>query len=71
MPHALQYQDRRVDLLLSEQSPLDEVLAAPSAAGLDGLAVRLVDVSDEIRHAERKEIVVVVDVEVVHAALGR
>ncbi|MER6447160.1 hypothetical protein [Streptomyces venezuelae] len=46
---ALEYQDRGLDLLLTGQSPLGEVLAAPSAPLLDGIAVCLVDVSDEIR----------------------
>ncbi|WP_431682917.1 hypothetical protein [Kitasatospora sp. KL5] len=46
---ALEYQDRGVDLLLTGQSPLGEVLASPSAPSLDGIAVCLVDVSDELR----------------------
>ncbi|MFJ3205575.1 hypothetical protein [Streptomyces sp. NPDC086989] len=46
---ALEYQDRGLDLLLTGQSPLGEVLAVPSAPLLDGIAVCLVDVSDEIR----------------------
>ncbi|MER7957340.1 hypothetical protein [Streptomyces sp. NPDC096030] len=46
---ALEYQDRGVDLLLTGQSPLGEVLASPSAPLLDGIAVCLVDVSDEVR----------------------
>ncbi|MFF3712946.1 hypothetical protein [Streptomyces phaeochromogenes] len=46
---ALEYQDRGVDLLLTGQSPLAEVLASPSAPLLDGIAVCLVDVSDEAR----------------------
>ncbi|MCR3751998.1 AAA family ATPase [Lentzea californiensis] len=48
---ALEYQDRGVDLLLTGQSPLGEVLAAPSAPLLDGIAVCLVDVSDEVRRS--------------------
>jgi hypothetical protein len=48
---ALEYQDRGVDLLLTGQSPLGEVLAAPSAPLLDGIAVCLVDVADEVRRA--------------------
>ncbi|MFD6995121.1 hypothetical protein ACFWA5_02310 [Streptomyces mirabilis] len=67
---ALEYQGRRVDLLLTGQSPLGEVLTAPSTPGRDGIAARLVDVSDEVRRAERQEVVVVVDIEAVHAALG-
>lgn len=46
---ALEYQDRGVDLLLTGQSPLGEVLAAPSAPLLDGIAVCLIDVADEVR----------------------
>ncbi|WP_329485426.1 AAA family ATPase [Kitasatospora sp. NBC_01246] len=46
---ALEYQDHGLDLLLTGQSPLGEVLAVPSAPLLDGIAVCLVDVSDEIR----------------------
>ncbi|RDI16757.1 hypothetical protein [Lentzea flaviverrucosa] len=48
---ALEHQDRGVDLLLTGQSPLGEVLAAPSAPLLDGIAVCLVDVSDEVRRS--------------------
>ncbi|MCX2951108.1 hypothetical protein [Lentzea sp. NEAU-D7] len=48
---ALEYQDRGVDLLLTGQSPLGEVLACPSAPLLDGIAVCLVDVSDEVRRS--------------------
>ncbi|MFJ8059966.1 hypothetical protein [Streptomyces sp. NPDC096142] len=48
---ALEYQDRGVDLLLTGQSPLGEVLAAPSAPLLEGIAVCLVDVSDKVRRA--------------------
>ncbi|NUP49679.1 MAG: hypothetical protein HOW97_20575 [Catenulispora sp.] len=46
---ALEYQSRGIDLLLTGQSPLGEVLAAPSAPLLDGIAVCLVDVADEVR----------------------
>ncbi|MGC1214886.1 MAG: hypothetical protein WA890_26955 [Micromonospora sp.] len=46
---ALDYQRRGMDLLLTGQSPLGEVLAAPSAPLLDGIAVCLVDVADEVR----------------------
>lgn len=46
---ALEYQDRGLDLLLTGQSPLGEVLAAPSAPLLDGIALCLVDVADEVR----------------------
>jgi hypothetical protein len=46
---ALEYEDRGIDLLLTGQSPLGEVLASPSTPLLDGIAVCLVDVSDEVR----------------------
>jgi hypothetical protein len=46
---ALEYQLRGIDLLLTGQSSLGEVLAAPSAPLLDGIAVCLVDVADELR----------------------
>jgi hypothetical protein len=52
---ALEYQDRGADLLLTGQSPLGEVLAAPSAPLLDGIAVCLVDVADEVRRARLTE----------------
>jgi hypothetical protein len=52
---ALEYQDRGIDLLLSGQSPLGEVLAAPSAPLLDGIAVCLVDVDDPVRRARLTE----------------
>ncbi|WP_405557094.1 hypothetical protein OHV08_24995 [Streptomyces canus] len=52
---ALEYQDRGIDLLLSGQSPLGEVLAAPSAPLLDGIAVCLVDVDDPVRRARLAE----------------
>jgi hypothetical protein len=52
---ALEYQERGVDLLLTGQSPLGEVLAVPSAPLLDGIAVCLVDVADEVRRARLAE----------------
>jgi hypothetical protein len=52
---ALEYQERGVDLLLTGQSPLGEVLAAPSAPLLDGIAVCLVNVADEVRRARLVE----------------
>ncbi|PNG20559.1 hypothetical protein [Streptomyces cahuitamycinicus] len=52
---ALEYQDRGIDLLLSGQSLLGEVLAAPSAPLLDGIAVCLVDVADPVRRARLAE----------------
>ncbi|NIK57580.1 hypothetical protein [Kribbella shirazensis] len=46
---ALEYQDRGLDVVLTGQSPLGEILASPSAPQLDGIAVCLVHVSDEER----------------------
>jgi len=46
---ALEYQERGVDVLLTGQSPLGEILASPSAPRLDGIAVCLVHVADEER----------------------
>ena len=52
---ALDYQGQGIDLLLTGQSPLGEILAAPSAPELDGIAVCLVDVADEPRCARLAE----------------
>ncbi|WP_199808498.1 hypothetical protein [Streptomyces sp. NRRL S-146] len=52
---ALDYQDRGIDFLLSGQSPLGELLAAPSAPLLDGIAVCLVDVADPVRRTRLAE----------------
>ncbi|MFJ4090786.1 hypothetical protein ACIPYS_04325 [Kitasatospora sp. NPDC089913] len=52
---ALDYQRRGLDLLLTGQSPLGEVLAVPSAPLLEGIAVCLVDVSDGIRRRRLAE----------------
>jgi hypothetical protein len=46
---ALEFQDRGLDLLLTGNSPLGEVLAAPSAPQLNGIAVCLIDVADQER----------------------
>lgn len=46
---ALEYQEQGLDLLLTGQSPLGEILAAPSAPQLDGIAVCLIDAADEAR----------------------
>ncbi|MEV5850548.1 hypothetical protein AB0M32_52200 [Streptomyces sp. NPDC051985] len=46
---ALEYQASGMDLLLSGNSPLGEVLAAPSAPLLEGIAVCLIDVADRVR----------------------
>ncbi len=46
---ALNYQQRGVDMLLAGQAPLGEVLAAASAPLLDGIAVCLIDVADQVR----------------------
>ncbi|MEU1849720.1 hypothetical protein ABZ499_10700 [Streptomyces sp. NPDC019990] len=51
----MEYQERGVDLLLTGQSPLGEVLAVPSAPLLNGIAVCLVDVADEVRRARLAE----------------
>lgn len=48
---ALQLQEQGQDLLLACQTPLGEALATPSADRLDGLAVCLIDCSDEDRLA--------------------
>jgi hypothetical protein len=45
----LDYQRQGVDTLLTSQSPLGEVLAAPAADRLDGLAACLLDVDDDVR----------------------
>lgn len=52
---ALEYQDRGIDLLLTWQTPLGEVLAAPSSLLLDGIAVCLVDVDDQTRQKRLSE----------------
>ncbi|MFF5175086.1 hypothetical protein ACFY3U_20945 [Micromonospora sp. NPDC000089] len=49
LERALELQDQGVDLLLVGQSPLGEVLAAPSAVHLDGIAACLLDVADHER----------------------
>lgn len=46
---ALEYQERGTDMLVAGQAPLGEVLAAPSAPLLDGIAMCLVDVADQER----------------------
>jgi len=51
---ALDYQLRGIDMLLTGQAPLGEILAAPSAPQLEGIAVCLVDVADDVRR-ERLE----------------
>jgi hypothetical protein len=45
----LDYQADGLDVLLTGQSPLGEVLASPSATGLKGIAACLLDVDDEER----------------------
>jgi len=52
---ALEYQADGVDLLLTGQAPLGEVLAAPSAPLLNAIAVCLVDVGDEERRRRLTE----------------
>ncbi len=48
---ALAYEEQGLDVLLTGQSPLGEILAAPSAPRLAGIAVCLLDVADEVRAA--------------------
>jgi hypothetical protein len=45
----LRYQADGLDVLLTGQSPLGEVLASPSATALDGIAACLLDVEDRVR----------------------
>jgi hypothetical protein len=45
----LRYQADGLDVLLTGQSPLGEVLASPSATELDGIAACLLDVDDQVR----------------------
>ncbi|MFB7448073.1 hypothetical protein [Streptomyces sp. NPDC056194] len=52
---ALEYQRSGLDLLLTGQSPLGEVLAVPSAPLLEGIAVCLLDVSDPVRRRRLTE----------------
>lgn len=49
LQRGLDYQADGVDLLLTGQAPLGEILAAPSAPLLNAVAVCLVDVADEHR----------------------
>lgn len=46
---ALEYQERGTDMLVTGQAPLGELLAAPSAPLLDGIAMCLIDVADQER----------------------
>ena len=48
---ALEAQRRGDDFLLTTHSPLGELLAAPSAPGLDGIAACLLDCADPVRLA--------------------
>ncbi|MFF8990829.1 hypothetical protein ACF09H_12955 [Streptomyces sp. NPDC014983] len=52
---ALDYQAHGIDLLLTGQAPLGEVLAAPSASLLDGIALCLIDVADEDRRRRLRQ----------------
>jgi hypothetical protein len=45
----LSYQAVGLDVILTGQSPLGEVLASPSATELNGIAACLLDVDDEVR----------------------
>jgi hypothetical protein len=51
---ALRLQAHGTDLLLAGQTPLGELLAAPSAPALDGVAACLLDCDDETRLARLK-----------------
>lgn len=53
----LDYQSRGVDVLLTGQSPLGEVLATPSAVHLNGIAACLLDVADDerLRRLEQRD----------------
>ncbi|MGW6599393.1 hypothetical protein [Streptomyces sp. NPDC055036] len=55
MRRALEYQNRGIDVLLTRQSPLGELLAAPSAPLLNGIAMCLVDVADDVRRVRLAE----------------
>ena len=46
---ALEYQSQGRDMFVVGQAPLGEVLAAPSAPLLDGIAMCLLDVADDVR----------------------
>ncbi len=46
---ALRYQADGLDVVLTGQSPLGEVLASPSATELNGIAACLLDVNDQVR----------------------
>jgi len=48
---ALDYQSQGIDFLLGGQSPLGEILAAPSAPLLNGISACLIDCDDETRTA--------------------
>ncbi len=45
----LSYKDSGLDVLLTGQSPLGEILATPSAIHLEGIAACLLDVADDER----------------------
>ncbi|MFC4068294.1 hypothetical protein [Actinoplanes subglobosus] len=55
LQRALRYQSDGLDMLLTGQSPLGEVLACPSAAALDGIAACLLDVDDDVRRRRLTE----------------
>jgi hypothetical protein len=52
---ALRYQADGLDLALTGQSPLGEVLACPSATELNGIAACLLDVDDQVRWQRLEE----------------
>lgn len=49
LQRALDYEAQGIDLLLAGQTPLGEVLAAPSAAKLEAISACLIDCDDETR----------------------
>jgi hypothetical protein len=51
LQRALEYQAQGTDLLLAGQTPLGEVLAAPSASRLEAISALLIDCDDETRTA--------------------
>lgn len=52
---ALEHQTRGVDVVVAGQSPLGEVLAAPSVPQLEAVAICLLDVEDDVRRHRLQE----------------
>ncbi|MEV4705148.1 hypothetical protein [Actinoplanes sp. NPDC049316] len=55
LSRVLRYQADGVDVVLTGQSPLGEVLACPSATRLEAIAACLLDVDDEFRESRLEE----------------